>query len=76
MRLLCVGKLSPLSTSLGTRPNQGGDHFQYPATRNCLGVQPLEFVLCPGTYGAGNEHINEIFEVLCADSHVHFAVSL
>jgi len=47
-----------------------------PATRNCLGVQPLEFVLCPGTYGAGNEHINEIFEVLCADSDVHFAVSL
>jgi len=50
--------------------------FNQPATRNCLGVQPLEFVLCPGTYGAGNEHINEIFEVLCADSDVHFAVSL
>jgi len=45
-RLICVSKLSPLSTSLGTSPNQGGDRFQYPATKNCLGVQPISNLFC------------------------------
>jgi len=34
--------------SLGTRPNQGGDHFQYPSPKNGLGYS-LSAQECVGT---------------------------
>jgi len=35
-----------VSASLGTRPNQGGDRFQYPAPTHCLGysLSPIRSV--------------------------------